>query len=66
MNNIEFMKVFNTSNDLMEKSTCFRFLDPLVLYNEVKQLTATCILHYQIQLLWGFDYLYFKVKIGSW
>lgn len=48
MNNIKFMKVFDPSNNLVEKPTCLRFLDPLILHYEVKQLTTTRILHYQV------------------
>jgi hypothetical protein len=51
MNDTEFVKVFNTSYDLMEKFASLCLFDPLVLHDEVKEFTSTCILHDQVELL---------------
>ena len=52
MNYSELVQIFDSSNYLVEKPASFRFFDPLVLNNKIKELTATCILHDQIELLW--------------
>ena len=51
------MKVLNPCNDLMQEPTRLFFLNPLVFNNVLKQLSASCILHYQVQLFWSFNYL---------
>jgi hypothetical protein len=51
MNDTEFVKVFNACYDLMEELASLCLFDPLVLHNEVKELTSTRILHDQVELL---------------
>ena len=51
MNDTELVKVFNASYDLMEEFASLCLFDPLVLHNEVKELTSTRILHDQVELL---------------
>jgi hypothetical protein len=58
MDNIELMEIFNSSNDLVEELASIRFLNPLVLHNEIEQLSTTGVLHNQVELLGRFNYLY--------
>jgi hypothetical protein len=58
MDNIELVEIFHSCNDLVEELASIRFLDSLVLHNKIKQLTTTSVLHYQVELLWRFNYLY--------
>jgi glutaredoxin-related protein len=51
MNDTELVKVFNTSYDLMEEFASLCLFDPLVLHDEVEELTSTRILHDQVELL---------------
>ena len=46
MNDIQFMKVFNASYNLMEKPACFRLFNPLILHYVVKQFSPTRVFHY--------------------
>jgi hypothetical protein len=57
MNDTKFVKVFNTSYDLMEEFTSLCLFDSLVLHNEVEELTSTRILHDQVELLRGLNNL---------
>lgn len=57
MDNVQFMQIFNTGDNLMEELACFRFFDSLVLNDVIKEFTTTCILHNKVQLFWGFDNL---------
>jgi hypothetical protein len=51
MDDTELVKVFNASYDLMEEFASLCLFDPLVLHNEVEELTSTRILHDQVELL---------------
>jgi len=55
MNDAKLMQVFHSGNNLMKELASLSLFDPLILNNEVKEFAATCILHYQVQLLWSFD-----------
>lgn len=62
MDNVQLVQVLDASDDLVEKGQSFRLLDPLILYDIVEELTATGILHDEIQLLRGLDNL---VKLNN-
>lgn len=55
MNDSKLMQVLNSTNDLLEEPTSFRFLQLLLLHNVIKQLTSADVLHYQEELLWCFN-----------
>lgn len=55
MHDAELVQVFNTTNYLLEKPTCFHFLELLLLNDIVKELTTADVLHDQKQLLGCLD-----------
>ena len=57
MYNVKFVKILDSSNDLVEESLGKGLPHTLVLNNEVKQLAARRILHNQVQLLGCLDNL---------
>ena len=57
MDDAQFVQVFDACNDLMKELTSLSLLDSLVLHDEVKELTSTRILHDQVELFRGLDYL---------
>jgi hypothetical protein len=63
MNDTELVKVFNTSYDLMEELASLCLFDPLVLHDEVKELTSTRILHDQVELLRGLNNLLKEILV---
>lgn len=57
MTNPDLMYILNARNDLLRKSTCLIFLQPLSLDDVVKQLTTRGVLHDQEELARGFNNL---------
>lgn len=57
MDDAQFVQVFDACNDLMKELASLSLLDSLVLHDEVKELTSTRILHDQVELFRGLDYL---------
>ena len=55
MNYSKFMKIFNTSNDLLEERTCLWFFELFLFDDVLKQFPLADVLHHQEQLLGGFD-----------
>ena len=57
MDDAQFVQVFDACNDLMKEFASLCLLDSLVLHDEVEELTSTRILHDQVELFRGLDYL---------
>ena len=57
MDDAQFVQVFDACNDLMKELASLSLLDSLVLHDEVEELTSTRILHDQVELFRGLDYL---------
>lgn len=57
MDDVELVYVVYPRNDLLEELASFFFLQSGVGNDVVEQLSSTCVLHYQIQLLGSFDNL---------
>lgn len=55
MDHINFVNVFNSSQDLLEEFAGLLFSNLLLLHNVIKQFPSTSVLHYQIQLARGLD-----------
>jgi hypothetical protein len=48
MDNVEFMKIFDTCDDLMEEVAGLRLLDPLVADDVIKELPSLSVLHNKV------------------
>ncbi len=59
------MEVFDSRNDLVEELAGFGLLDPLVGDDVLEELAPAGVLHYEVELLWSFDYLRESVAIGT-
>ena len=57
MNDLQPVNVLNSRKQLMKEFTSFQLFDPGILHYIIKELSTIGILHYQIQLLLGLDYL---------
>lgn len=51
MHNIQLVQILNARDDLVEELAGLGLFDPLVFNNEIKELAARSIFHYQIELL---------------
>ena len=55
MNDAQFVKVFDTTDDLLEELAGLCFLQLLLLHDVVKEFASVDELHDQKQLLWRLD-----------
>lgn len=51
MDDAQLVQVFYSSYDLMKEFASLSLFDPLVLHDEVKELSSTRIFHDQVELL---------------
>ena len=55
MDDVELVKVLNSSDDLMKEFESLRLLHSLVLNNVIEELSSICVFHDQVKLLWRLD-----------
>lgn len=55
MHDVKLMKIRYSSDDMLEESACFKFVQFCLFYDIVEELTLLDILHNQKKVLWCFD-----------
>lgn len=51
----ELMNVLDSANEFLEVLACLLFVESLILYDDVKQLSAAYELHHQIKVLFSLN-----------
>lgn len=55
VDDVEFMDILDSSNNLVKELAGFLLFDSVVLDNVFKELSSACILHDEVELPGGFD-----------